>query len=80
MQPTKNWAVSGSASYNSVTKRIAYMNCHITRDLHCWSRSASFRPVGAFKSYNFSIRVKSSILSDLKYDKSGNSYDALDWY
>lgn len=80
IQPTKNWSFSFSASYNFVTKRIAYMNCNITRDLHCWSMSASFIPVGAFKSYNFSIRVKSSILSDLKYDKSGNSYDALDWY
>ena len=66
--------------YNFVTKRLAYMNCNITRDMHCWSMSASLIPVGAFKSYNFSIRVKSSILSDLKYDKSGNSYDALDWY
>ena len=80
IQPTKNWSFSFSASYNFVTKRLAYMNCNITRDLHCWSMSASLIPVGAFKSYNFSIRVKSSILSDLKYDKSGNSYDALDWY
>ena len=80
IQPTKNWSFSFSASYNFVTKRLAYMNCNITRDMHCWSMSASLIPVGAFKSYNFSIRVKSSILSDLKYDKSGNSYDALDWY
>lgn len=80
IQPTKNWSFSFSASYNFVTRRLAYMNCNLTRDMHCWSMSASFIPVGAYKSYNFSIRVKSSILSDLKYDKSGNSYDALDWY
>lgn len=80
IQPTKNWSFSFSASYNFVTHRLAYMNCNLTRDMHCWSMSASFIPVGAYKSYNFSIRVKSSILSDLKYDKSGNSYDALDWY
>ncbi len=80
IQPTKNWSFSFSASYNFVTHRLAYMNCNLTRDMHCWSMSASFIPVGAYKSYNFSIRVKSSILSDLKYDKSGNSYDALGWY
>ncbi len=80
LQPTKNWSFNFSASYNFATKRIAYMNCNISRDLHCWSMTASFIPVGPYKSYNFSIRVKSSMLSDLKYDKSGNSYNRLKWY
>ncbi|MCD7710033.1 MAG: LPS-assembly protein LptD, partial [Porphyromonadaceae bacterium] len=80
IQPAKNWSFSFSASYNFVTHKLAYMNCNLSRDMHCWSMSASFIPVGAYKSYNFSIRVKASILSDLKYDKSGNSYNGLDWY
>ena len=77
---TKNWSFNFSASYDFEAKKIAYMNCNITRDLHCWSMSASFVPVGPYKSYNFHISVKSSLLQDLKYDKRGNSYDRLDWY
>ena len=77
---TKNWSFNFSASYDFDAKKIAYMNCNITRDMHCWSMSASFVPVGPYKSYNFHISVKSSLLQDLKYDKRGNSYDRLDWY
>lgn len=77
---TKNWSFNFSASYDFDAKKIAYMNCNVTRDMHCWSMSASFVPVGPYKSYNFHISVKSSLLQDLKYDKRGNSYDRLDWY
>lgn len=77
---TKNWSFNFSASYDFNAKKIAYMNCNVTRDMHCWSMSASFVPVGPYKSYNFHISVKSSLLQDLKYDKHGNSYNRLDWY
>ena len=77
---TKNWSFNFSASYDFDAKKIAYMNCNVTRDMHCWSMSASFVPVGPYKSYNFHISVKSSLLQDLKYDKRGNSYNSLDWY
>ena len=80
IQPTKNWSFNFSASYDFDAKKIAYMNCGITRDMHCWTMSANFIPVGPYKSYNFHISVKSSLLSDLKWDKSGNSYDRLKWY
>ena len=77
---TKNWSFNFSASYDFNAKKIAYMNCNVTRDMHCWSMSASFVPMGPYKSYNFHISVKSSLLQDLKYDKHGNSYNSLDWY
>ena len=67
---TKNWSFNFSASYDFNAKKIAYMNCNVTRDMHCWSMSASFVPVGPYKSYNFHISVKSSLLQDLKYDKT----------
>lgn len=79
VRPTKNWSFNFSASYNFDTKKIAYMNCSISRDLHCFSMSASFVPVGPYKSYNFHIAVKSSMLSDLKYDKRSD-YNGVDWY
>ncbi len=80
IQPTKNWNFSFSASYNFDTHKLAYMNCNISRDLHCFSMRASFVPVGPYKSYNFNIAVKSSLLSDLKYDKRSSTSNGMDWY
>lgn len=80
IRPTPNWNFSLSASYNFDTHKIAYMNCNISRDLHCFSMSASFVPVGPYKSYNFHIAVKSAMLSDLKYDKRSSLSNGVTWY
>ncbi len=79
IRPTKNWSLNFSTSYDFDAKKIAYMNCSVSRDLHCFTMSASFVPVGPYKSYNFHIAVKSSLLSDLKYDKHSD-YNGVDWY
>ena len=80
IRPTKNWSISASASYNFDTHKIAYMNCSISRQMHCFEMSASFVPVGPYKSYNFHIAVKSSILQDVKYDKHSSFSNGVTWY
>ncbi|MDE6503795.1 MAG: LPS-assembly protein LptD, partial [Muribaculaceae bacterium] len=80
IRPTANWTFSFSASYNFDTHKIAYMNCNITRQMHCFSMRASFVPVGPYKSYNFHISVDSSLLSDLKYDKRSSRSNGITWY
>lgn len=80
IRPTPNWNFSFSASYNFDLKKIAYMNCSISRDLHCFTMSASFVPLGPYKSFNFNIAVKSSLLKDLKYDKRSSAQNGIDWY
>ena len=80
IRPTTNWNFSFSASYNFELKKIAYMNCSISRDLHCFTMSASFVPFGPYKSYNFHIAVKSSLLKDLKYDKRSSNANGIQWY
>ncbi len=42
--------------------------------------SASFVPVGPYKSYNFHIAVNSSMLKDLKYDKRSSTTNGIQWY
>lgn len=80
--PTKNWRFNFSANYNFEEKRITNMTCNVTRDLHCWSMTASFIPIGLYKSYNFTIAVKSQLLQDLKYNKNSQpSYNQGSmWY
>lgn len=80
IRPTKNWNFGFTASYNFDTGKLAYMNCNISRDLHCFVMRASFVPVGPYKSYNFHISVKSAMLSDLKYDKRSSYNDVITWY
>lgn len=80
IRPTKNWNFSFTASYNFDTHKLAYMNCNISRDLHCFTMTASFVPVGPYKSYNFHISVNSSMLSDLKYDKRSSYSNGVNWY
>lgn len=78
--PTKNWRFNFSANYNFEEKRITNMSCNITRDLHCWSMTASFIPIGFYKSYHFTIAVKSSLLQDLKYQQSSHPSRGTTWY
>lgn len=80
IRPTPAWNFSFSASYDFDKKKIAYMNCNISRDLHCFTMTASFVPLGPYKSYNFHIAVQSSLLSDLKYDKRSSLTNGVKWY
>lgn len=80
IRPTKNWEFSATASYDFETHKLAYMNLNISRDLHCFTMRASVIPIGPYKSYNFHISVKSSLLSDLKYDKRSSQSNGIRWY
>lgn len=79
IQPTKNWRFNFNATYDFDIKKISYMTCNITRDLHCWQMTASFVPVGPYKSYTFNIAVSSALLKDLKWRQSSNYRDGQTW-
>ena len=79
ISPTKAWQFSFNASYDFDIKRIASMYCSITRQMHCWSMSATVVPIGPYQNYSFTIAVNSSLLQDVKYQQSSNYRDALNW-
>ncbi len=82
IQPTKNWQVNFSATYDFREKKIAHMNMNISRNLHCFSMTASVIPIGPYKSYMFSVAVNSAMLKDLKYQQSSSALDNryMNWY
>lgn len=80
IKPTPGWDFNFSASYDFKQKKISYMNCNISRDLHCFTMTASFVPFGPYRSYNFHIAIKSSMLSDIKYDKRSSYSNGIEWY
>ncbi len=63
---TSKWKVSFSSGYDFQSKKFTYTNINIYRDLHCWEMRFSWIPFGPYRSYNFQINVKASVLQDLK--------------
>jgi lipopolysaccharide assembly outer membrane protein LptD (OstA) len=66
---TPNWKIGFNSGYDLDKKQFTTTNLSIYRDLHCWEMRISVVPFGNYKSYNFQINAKSSILQDLKYNK-----------
>lgn len=81
IQPTKAWNFNYSLSYDFNQHEVTYMTMNCSRDMHCWQLTASLNPMGRYASFNVCIAVKSSMLSDLKYEKSSVSRsNKIDWY
>ncbi len=66
---TDEWRIQYNTGYDFRNNEINYTQIRINRDLHCWQMGLSWQPIGSFKSYNFSISPKSSLLSGLKVQK-----------
>jgi lipopolysaccharide assembly outer membrane protein LptD (OstA) len=66
---TKKTTITYTTGYDIARKEITMTSIGISRDLHCWEMSLDWIPTGYMKSWNFTIRVKASVLADLKYDR-----------
>jgi len=77
---TKTWRFSVSSYYDITNNEWTYVNCTLSKDLHCWQMSASFVPIGRYTTYNFMIGVKSTLLQDLKYEKRKDTSDNINWF
>ena len=62
---TPNWKIAGRTGYDFEAKEITTTDLSILRDLHCWEMSFNWVPFGRYKSFGFSIYVKSGYLRDL---------------
>jgi hypothetical protein len=63
------WNVGINSGYDFKRKGITYTQLHFQRDLDSWKMSFNWVPFGSRTTYYFFIGVKSSVLSELKYDK-----------
>jgi len=71
------WKVTYSTGFHFESKEFTQTNFGIARDLHCWTLRLNWTPFGRFQQYNFTIAVKSSILSDLKLERRKPFFDNL---
>ncbi len=69
------WKINFNTGYNFDSNEITQTMIGIARDLHCWQMNVNWVPFGRFTSYNIDIRVKSSILQDLKVSRRRSFFD-----
>ena len=72
---TNKWKVKFQSGLDLKNRDFTFTKIDLYRDLHCWEMIFNWIPFGNQKSYNFIIRVKSSILQDLKLSKKKNVFD-----
>ena len=63
------WKMGFSSGYDFAQKGISYTQLRFERDLESWRMSFSIVPIGVYSYWNFFIGIKSSMLSDIKWDK-----------
>lgn len=71
---TSKWKVQFASGFDFKRKDLTPMQLAIYRDLHCWDLSINWVPYGAYKSYSIDLRVRASILQDLKLTKRKGYY------
>ena len=64
------WKVGYSSGYDIKDGAFTFSRFNFSRDLDSWRFNFNWVPFGTNSSYTFFIGVKSSILSDLKWDKN----------
>lgn len=72
---TPKWKIGFTSGYDFVAKDLSYTSLSIYRDLHCWEFSMTWVPFGAQQMWSFDLKVKSSILQDLKLSRRKDYYD-----
>ncbi|MCJ8209647.1 LPS-assembly protein LptD [Mucilaginibacter sp. RS28] len=66
---TPKWKITYYSDIDVRKQKMTTMQLGIYRDLHCWDLSVQWIPFGYLKMYSVMLRVKSTILQDLKLSK-----------
>ncbi|MEM9855814.1 MAG: LPS-assembly protein LptD, partial [Bacteroidota bacterium] len=72
---TEKWKINFNSGYDFQNKEFTTSTIGVNRDLHCWVMNFNWTPFGRFTNYSFTIRVKSSLLQDLKIDRNRSFFD-----
>ena len=72
---TKNWNIAFSTGWDFEEKGISYTTLNVYRDLHCWDMAFTWVPFGDRQRWEFVLKIKASMLSDIKLEmKSSSNY------
>ena len=65
---TKRWNIASNINVDVKSKNVTNMNLSLNRNMHCWSLSFFWTPIGGNKSFLLSIRNTSTLFRDAKVD------------
>lgn len=74
---SEKWKVTFNGGFDFQKNQFTTTNLGISRDLHCWQVNLNWVPFGQFQSYTFNIGIKSSLLKDLKLNRTRSFFDTL---
>jgi hypothetical protein len=66
---TPRWKMGFSSGYDFVQKGVTFTQLRFERDLLSWRMDFNWVPNGYNKYWGFFIGIKSSVLSDIKWEK-----------
>ncbi len=66
---TKKTKITYTTGFDFDRMQITPTSIGIYRDLHCWDMSFNWIPIGTMKSWYFTIKIKASVLADIKYER-----------
>jgi hypothetical protein len=64
------WNFSTSGNYDFDTRKLQTFQMSISREMHCWQMSINVTPIGLYRSFSFTISPKSSVLQDLRINRT----------
>lgn len=64
------WMFTANGYYDLTTNKIQMFQMNISRDMHCWQMAIGITPIGLYRYFNINISPKSSILQDLKVNRT----------
>lgn len=67
---TPKWNFTMSGYYDFDTRKLQTFQMSINREMHCWQMSINVTPIGLYRSFNFTISPKASVLQDLKINRT----------
>ncbi len=72
---TERWKIGMNGSFDIKTKQLGVLSGYLSRDLHCWQMGINVSPVGRYRFFSINISPKSSILRDLKINRTRSFTD-----
>lgn len=72
---TPKWNFSTNGFYDFNTNQLTMFTMSIAREMHCWQMAINVTPIGQFQYFNITISPKSSVLRDLKVNRTRSFYN-----
>jgi len=72
---TPKWNFSTNGFFDFNTGKVTSFSMSIAREMHCWQMSIALTPIGNYQYFNITLSPKSSVLRDLRVNRTRTFYN-----